>query len=40
MAGLWAASSAGRRARPPAVVSPVMLALTTRCGAFAAAARQ
>ena len=32
MAGLWAASSAGRRARPPAVVSPLMLALTTRCG--------
>ena len=32
IAGLCSVSSAGRRARPPAVVSPLIDALTTRCG--------
>src|SRR5258708_30235547 len=38
-AGRCCASSAARRARPPAVVSPLMLALTTRCGKCSAVSR-
>src|SRR6059058_2971163 len=37
--GLCCASSAGRRARPPEVVSPLMLALTTVAGIFSWARR-
>ncbi len=37
--GLCCASRAGRRERPPEVVSPLMLALTTRTAIFWAASR-
>ncbi len=37
--GRWRASSAGRRERPPAVVSPLMLALTTAASMPSAARR-
>ena len=38
-AGLYWASSAGRRVRPPDVVSPLMLALTARAAIFSWASR-
>jgi len=38
-AGLWVFRAAGRRLRPPEVVSPLMLALTTLWGSLASVMR-